>query len=284
MLIDERPPLSYTSCMSTECYRNFWGDNMVMTEFMNRSIELLEERALESDNQFAMNRKGYHFLSADPAKAAEHLEAAKLGESVGIGPTNIFSGSGHGQNYSGTLSNDPENTGIDLYQGSAAVQEFLPGFVTDECISLMHVKRCGFMNAQQMGAYLLEKARDTGLCQMMSPGKLTEVLVGGNHEVTGVKVQTKEGEVEVSCASFINCAGPFVKTVNSMVPGSNELPLYTEIHSKTVLKDVDGVVPFDAPMMIWDDHVDLDWSDEVHTLLCIHSSYIIPSSYSIHSS
>jgi hypothetical protein len=150
LLIDERPPLSYTSSMSTECYRNFWGDNTVMTEFMNRSIELLEERALESNNQFSMNRKGYHFLSADPKVASEHLEAAKLGEAVGIGPTNVFSGSGHGQNYSGTLPNDPDITGIDLYQGSEAVQEFLPGFVTDECISLMHVKRCGFMNAQQV--------------------------------------------------------------------------------------------------------------------------------------
>jgi len=59
VLVDEGPPLSLTSDKSTECYRNWWpgpGDDMVA--LMNRSIDLLEELAHESDNRFLLNRRG----------------------------------------------------------------------------------------------------------------------------------------------------------------------------------------------------------------------------------
>ena len=36
-LIDERPALSYTSALSTECYRNWWGADPTMTAFMDRT-------------------------------------------------------------------------------------------------------------------------------------------------------------------------------------------------------------------------------------------------------
>ena len=36
----------------------------------------------------------------------------------------------------------------------------------------------------------------------------------------------------------------------------------TQVHAKAVLKDVEGAVPDEAPMMIWDDEIDLGWSAE----------------------
>ena len=41
MILDEHPPLSFTSDRSTECYRNWWPDP-VMLALMNRSIDLME--------------------------------------------------------------------------------------------------------------------------------------------------------------------------------------------------------------------------------------------------
>ena len=39
------------------------------------------------------------------------------------------------------------------------------------------------------------------------------------------------------------------------------------MHAKAVLKDVEGAVPDEAPMMIWDDEIELGWSaDEVEAL------------------
>ena len=35
-----------------------------------------------------------------------------------------------------------------------------------------------------------------------------------------------------------------------------------QVHAKAVLRDVEGAVPDDAPMMIWDDEVALGWSAE----------------------
>lgn len=62
VLIDERPPLSLTSDKSTECYRNWWpGPGDAMISLMNRSIDILEELARESDNFFHLNRRGYLF-------------------------------------------------------------------------------------------------------------------------------------------------------------------------------------------------------------------------------
>ena len=68
VLVDERPPLTLTSDKSTECYRNWWP-SQAMTGLMNRSIDWLERLADESDNYFHLNRRGYVYLTANPATA-----------------------------------------------------------------------------------------------------------------------------------------------------------------------------------------------------------------------
>ena len=59
-----------------------------------------------------------------------------------------------------------------------------------------------------------------------------------------------------------------------------------QVHAKAVLKDVEGAVPDEAPMMIWDDEIDLGWSEiereglremggfeARHSSECSHSEY-----------
>jgi glycine/D-amino acid oxidase-like deaminating enzyme len=41
-----------------------------------------------------------------------------------------------------------------------------------------------------------------------------------------------------------------------------ELPVFSELHLKTWIEDHLGVVPRDAPFMIWEDPQNLDWGDE----------------------
>src|SRR3972149_2664420 len=65
VLVDERPALSLTSDKSTECYRNWWpGPGDAMVGLMNRSIDLLEDLARQSDNVFHLNRRGYLYATA----------------------------------------------------------------------------------------------------------------------------------------------------------------------------------------------------------------------------
>src|ERR1041385_975813 len=75
LLVDEREPLTLTSDKGTQGYRNWWpGPDDTMLRFVSRSIDLLEETAVASNNVLRMNRRGYLFATAD-AKQAERLEA-----------------------------------------------------------------------------------------------------------------------------------------------------------------------------------------------------------------
>src|SRR5881296_3684928 len=90
VIVDERPPLTLTSDKSAECYRNWWpGPGNDMVALMDRSIDLLEELAVESDNVFRLNRRGYLFATADPAQVPRFLERAQAAASRGIGPARI---------------------------------------------------------------------------------------------------------------------------------------------------------------------------------------------------
>ena len=65
LLIDQGAPLSLTSDKSTECFRNWWaGPDNTMVSFMNRSIDLMEQHARESNNRFLLNPHGYLFATA----------------------------------------------------------------------------------------------------------------------------------------------------------------------------------------------------------------------------
>ena len=71
IVCDPLPPLTLTSDKSTECYRNWWpGPGSGMVDLMNRSIDLLEFWAAESDNLFHLSRRGYLYVTADPNRLA----------------------------------------------------------------------------------------------------------------------------------------------------------------------------------------------------------------------
>jgi glycine/D-amino acid oxidase-like deaminating enzyme len=93
LIVDERPPLSLTSDKSTECYRNWWpGPGEAMVALMNRSIDLLEELAHESENIFHLNRRGYLYLTAQEKQISELLRSARESSQLGAGPLRILEG------------------------------------------------------------------------------------------------------------------------------------------------------------------------------------------------
>ncbi|MGD8398300.1 MAG: FAD-dependent oxidoreductase, partial [Anaerolineae bacterium] len=93
VLVDQRAPLSLTSDKSTECYRNWWpGPGTAMVDLTNRSIDILEALARESDNAFQLSRRGYLFVTADPARVADFERVARESCSLGAGPLRIHRG------------------------------------------------------------------------------------------------------------------------------------------------------------------------------------------------
>ena len=62
VLIDRDQPMSYTSAMSGENFRDYWPQPC-MAAFVGRSIELMSQLYEQSDQAFDMRFFGYDFVS-----------------------------------------------------------------------------------------------------------------------------------------------------------------------------------------------------------------------------
>ncbi len=257
LLIDERPPLSFTSDRSTECYRNWWPDASMLA-LVNRSIDLMEELAEESGNIFHMNRRGYLYVTADEGKVAEMQSASHRISGLGAGPMRVHSSEVSAYQPSHTEGFHDSPSGADLLLGTDLIRKHFP-YLTERAVAALHVRRAGWLSAQQLGMYLLETGRRRGV--RFEAGQLTGVDVA-NGFVKGVRLSSGE---RVDCPIFVNAAGPFLKTVSNLL--HVELPVHTELHLKAAIKDPLGVVGRDAPLLIWTDEQHLPWDEQERTAL-----------------
>ena len=86
VLIDERDPLTLTSDKGTQGYRNWWpGPDDTMLRLVSRSIDLLEENAIECANAFRLNRRGYLFATSEHANIAKMQTMARQVSAFGMG-------------------------------------------------------------------------------------------------------------------------------------------------------------------------------------------------------
>lgn len=257
IVLVDRPPLAVTSDKSTECYRNWWpGPGDTMVRLMNRSIDLLEELAEESGNRFVMNRNGYVYLTADPAKAAEMERAAREIAALGAGELRIHRGQPKDPPYPEECFDllDRSLTGADLVLDRERIRRRFP-FLTPDVVAMLHPRRCGWLSAQQLGMYMLERAREHGV--RVIPARVEGVEVRGGR-VEAVHVAGETGTIATRC--FVNAAGPFAREIGRK--SGVDLPLVNELHGKVTFDDELGVLPRDLPLMIWSDPVDLAWSAE----------------------
>jgi sarcosine oxidase, subunit beta len=252
LLLDERPPLTFTSDRSTECYRNWWPD-AEMVALTDRSIDLMEDLADESGNIFHMNRRGYLYVTAEEDKIGD-LEAASLRiSSLGPGPLRF-----HSSESSNYLPAHPEGfheslTGADLLIGNELIRNHFP-YITERAVAALHVRRAGWLSAQQLGMHLLETGRRRGV--EFESTRVTGVDVV-HDRIQGVTLSSGE---RIASPIFINAAGPFLKSIGKML--HVDLPVHTELHLKTAIKDTLGVIGRDAPLLIWNDAQTLPWDDD----------------------
>src|SRR5260370_1163796 len=118
-------------------------------------------------------------------------------------------------------------------------------------------RRGGWFSGQQLGMYMLERAREAGV--RLTEGRVDAVETAGGR-VTGVRVSGGGGRRTIGTPRFVNAAGPHVKAVGRLL--DVEIPVFCERHAKVAFHDTQGVVPRHAPMMIWTDPVRLAWSDD----------------------
>jgi glycine/D-amino acid oxidase-like deaminating enzyme len=256
LLVDERAPLTLTSDKSSECYRNWWlgpGDEMVA--LMNRSIELMEELADESGNIFHLNRRGYLYLTANESHLPKFKRTAAEPSRLGAGPLRTYLGNAQDPAYMPAPSEGYRDlpTGADLFLGPNLIQKHFP-YLPEHILGALHVRRAGWLSAQQMGAYLLARARTHGL--QFEHAR----LIGIESSQGNVKaVKLSNGET-IATRNFINAAGPYAAEVAAML--DIDLPLQNQVHHKVAFRDSLGVVPRDTPLLIWDDDQTIPWNTE----------------------
>jgi glycine/D-amino acid oxidase-like deaminating enzyme len=264
LLIDERPPLSLTSDKSTECYRNWWpGPGPAMVQMMNRSIDILEAFADESNNRFQLNRRGYLFATANPARVEGYRTHALEAEALGAGSLRVHDGSTPGPAYQPleTEGYHDQPDGADLITDQGMIHELFP-YLSNETVAVIQPRRAGWFSAQQLGMYMLERARQNG--SELIEGRVERVETKGG-KVQGVQVRTNEGIARINTPHFVNAAGPFLKPVGVLL--NQNLPVFSELHIKVSIEDRLGLFPRNAPLLIWSDEVQLPWRDEERIFL-----------------
>jgi glycine/D-amino acid oxidase-like deaminating enzyme len=257
VLVDERPPLTLTSDKSAECYRNWWpGPGDAMVAAMNRSIDLLEELAHESGNVFRMNRRGYLFATADPTRVPLFVQAGEEAAALGVGPMRRHDRPGSDYEPLPDASFDAPLRGTDLITDRSVIRRHF-GWLADDTVALLHARRCGWLSGQQLGMYLLERARDKGV--RLVQGRVERVETSGGR-VAGVSVSAAGGTRTIATPRFVAAGGPLMRAVGRLVGA--DLPLFCERHAKVSFTDTLGALPRQAPLTIWTDPVRLPWSDE----------------------
>lgn len=258
LLVDERPPLTLTSDRSTECYRNWWPDP-AMRALMDRSIDLMEELARASANVFRMNRRGYLYVTGDLSRLETlQNEARRISESgAGALRTHDSPSSAYEPLVPDGFEHQP--VGADLLLGRDPIQAHFP-YICDRALAALHVRRAGWLSAQQLGMHLLEQARMKGV--RFRSGRITGVETTGGR-LSGVVL---EDEKRIHCDVLVNAAGPFLHHVGTLC--GLDLPVQAEVHLKVAFEDSLRVIGREAPLLIWNDPQLLPWNDDERRMFC----------------
>ncbi|MCL4393937.1 MAG: FAD-dependent oxidoreductase, partial [Chloroflexi bacterium] len=121
-----------------------------------------------------------------------------------------------------------------------------------------HARRCGWLSAQQLGMFMLERAKECGV--RFVDGRVQEVDCAGGR-VGGVRLA--DGST-IAADQLVVAAGPFSGKVARMM--GVELPVFSELHSKVAFRDDAGAFPRDAPLLIWTDPQRLPWLEDERAL------------------
>ena len=267
VLVEAGDPLALTSDKSTECYRNWWpGPGDAMVAFMDRSIDLLERIERESGGRLHLNRRGYLFATAEPSRIAAFRDLGREAQSFGAGALRVHDGSGSSPGYLRSPARGFEEVaaGADLITDPALIRAEFP-YLDPEVVAVLHARRCGWLSAQQLGMWMLERARDRGV--RLIRGRVTDVETRGGR-VRAVSVARPGDRVRIETGKLVLSPGPYLA---ELARGFGvDLPVACERHMKVAFRDTERAVPGDAPLLIWADPVELPWSDEERAVLADH--------------
>jgi glycine/D-amino acid oxidase-like deaminating enzyme len=216
-LVDPREPLSLTSSKGAEAYRNFWPGP---DDTMRRFMD----RSI--DLLDALDRETEHTFELSRRGyvflTADPDEAARL------------------RRHDGPIAG--------FVDDQRAIRTRFP-FVSDRAVGMLHVRRAGFVSVMKLGSWLLTRARAHGVDLVRD--QLTDLVVE-NQRLTAIQLASG---ARIDAGALILATGPLLTEWTDRLELG--VRVVNELHGKISFEDEAGVIPRDAPMMIWNDAVDL---------------------------
>lgn len=252
-IIDELSPLSLTSDKGTQAYRNWWpGPDDTMVKFINRSIDLIDEIALENNNFFNLNRRGYLFLTANPNHINSWRKSALEISQLGAGELREHT---RKETYLSTITKgfDKNLSGADLVLDPEIIIKEYP-FLTKDIVGALHVRRAGWMESVKLGHWLKEQVIKQGVEILLD--KLESVKIT-NNSISSINLSSGNS---LPTDILVLAVGPHLKATGKLL--GLDLPVFNELHSKITLPDIHNIFSAKAPLMIWDDPLFLPWEEK----------------------
>jgi glycine/D-amino acid oxidase-like deaminating enzyme len=232
-----------------------------MTAFMNRSIDLMEGIARATGNRINLNRRGYLFATADSEKIGFLATMAKSAEARGAGQARFHDKKTSVYTPLPAHGFDFDLTGADIITDRNLIRRHFP-YLSEETVAVAHVRRAGWLSAQQLGATMLEVARSRGVKVLR--GEVVAIDIRGDR-LRSVDVVTDDGRRSLDAAHIVLAGGPLQKNLAALA--GIDLPIVAERHRKVSFQDTRGAMPRAAPMMIWLDPQHLPFSQEERAAL-----------------
>jgi glycine/D-amino acid oxidase-like deaminating enzyme len=259
-IIDPSPPMSLTSAVSGENYRNWWP-HPVMTAFTDYSIDLMEAIARASDNRLHMTRRGYALATrqANPDNLLRQLH-----DGYGVdGPARIrIHDKAATSTYQPATSPDWQSApdGVDVIRDPGLIERHFPDF-DPEVATILHIRRAGDISGQQLGSFMLEHIRAAG-------GQLVrECVVGVEYTTPFVLMMAGGGDpTSIRADIVVNAAGPYAAVIARLLE-DKELPISNIFQQKIAFEDTRGAIGRRMPFAIDLDGQVLDWTEEERALL-----------------
>lgn len=259
LLIDSRQRMSFTSAQSGDNYRNWWP-HPTMVNFTNDSIDLMERIARESSNAPNMTRRGYA-VATRRTDIDELLRGLVVGYEEAKTDLIRIHSSASSATYQPTVSADWQHApdGVDVLSNPHLIRRTFPSF-SHEINHVLHIRRAGEINSQQMAAYMLQRIKEAG-------GKQTVGNVRNIEHNQKFELQIDAGGRTslIFADVIVNAAGPFAKKVAAMI--GVDLPIENVFQQKVAFDDRYAAIPRQQAFSIDLDDNELDWTAEERALL-----------------
>ncbi|MBT6071718.1 MAG: FAD-binding oxidoreductase, partial [Proteobacteria bacterium] len=190
-LVDQFQPMSFTSAQSGNNFRNWWPHS-AMVSLTNRSIDLMEQISRDTDNRIGMTRRGYVVATRE-----QNIDTLVSQLRSGLGDESDTLVRYHDQaeapRYFGPSGSDCslDVNGVDILCHYDLIRKHFPHY-DPEVQTVVHIRRGGEINSQQLATYMLEFLKSVGAKRLM--GQVREINPGNNYQI---EIDTGSGSVEV---------------------------------------------------------------------------------------